>query len=271
MLAIDWSLLATCVVGATLAGLTAYHVVAGYYHYRYYVLRRRAPETWKCQPDRFLSGELQRAAMASGTLNLTLGGMVTGALVYGFVEGWLPTAVYTDVAAYGWAYTLCMTVVLFVMLDCINYWVHRMMHIKVLYRRFHRHHHRYVATSPYVTTAMHPVELFAQQAASFAPLFFIPFHAASVAAVLLYILVFNIIDHSGVRLTSILPWQPPSRYHDDHHAHFHVNYGQHLMLWDRIHGTLRRENRRYGQDVFGGRGLPDGGTAAVEPAPFVRY
>ena len=117
---------------------------------------------------------------------------------------------------------------------------------------------------------MHPVELLAQQGVSLLPLFFIPFHAASIAVVLLYILVYNVVDHSGVRLVSIPPWQPPSTYHDDHHAHFHVNYGQHLMIWDRLHGTLRRTGRRYGQDVFGGQGLPDrsGGGRQSE---FVRY
>ena len=66
----DWSLLATCVVGATLAGLGVYHAVAGYYHYRYYVLRRHEPETWKCQPDRFLtapSGTRCAASRMRGT------------------------------------------------------------------------------------------------------------------------------------------------------------------------------------------------------------
>lgn len=268
---IDWSLLAICVAGATVAGLAVYHVVAGYYHYRYYVRRRHEPETWKCQPERFLTPALHRRAIFEGSRNLVQGGVITGCLVYGIVDGKLETPIYTDVAEYGWVYTLGMTVVLFVMMDYIDFLVHRTLHVRLLYRHVHRMHHRFVATSPYVTTAGHPLEFLALQAASFAPIFVIPFHAASIAAVLLYILVFNIIDHSGVRLTSILPWQPPSRYHDDHHAHFHVNYGQHLMIWDRMHGTLRRERRRYGQEVFGGRGLPDDGAVATEPAPFVRY
>ena len=267
---VDWSVLAICLAGATLAGLAVYHAVAGYYHYRYYLRRRHEPETWKCQPERFPTRALTRSAVLIGTGNLTLGGLLSGLLAYGVVTDTVPTAIYTDVSEYGWAYTLGMTAVLFVVVDCINYWVHRALHGRFLYRRVHRFHHRYVATTGYVATAMHPLELLAQQAASFAPLFLIPVHWVSVAVVLIYILAFNVIDHSGVRLVSALPWQPPSRYHDDHHAHFHVNYGQHLMIWDRLFGTLRRENRRYGQDVFGGRGLPDDGSVAAA-APFVRY
>lgn len=269
---IDWSLLAICVAGATVAGLAVYHVVAGYYHYRYYVRRRHEPETWKCQPGRFLTRAQTRSAVLLGTGNLTLSGILSGLLAYGVVTDTVPTAVYTEVSDYGWTYTLGMTAVLFVLVDCLNYWVHRALHGKFLYRRVHRLHHRYVATTGYVATAMHPAELLAQQAASLAPVFLIPFHWVSIAAVLIYILAFNVIDHSGVRLVSALPWQPPSRYHDDHHAHFHVNYGQHVMVWDRLFGTLRRENRRYGQDIFGGRGAPDGSAGRLaEAAPFVRY
>ena len=60
-------------------------------------------------------------------------------------------------------------------------------------------------------------------------------------------------------------WQPPPRFHDDHHAHFHVNYGQTLGLWDRLFGTWRRVGRVYGADVYGGKGAPlaaDGAGAA---------
>lgn len=270
---IDWGLLATCIVGAALAGLVAYHGVAGYYHYRYYVRRRDEPEMWKCQPQRFLTAKLHRAAIIAGTANLTLGGVVTGILLYGMIKGWVKTAIYTDVSEYGWAYTLGMTVVLFVVMDCFAYWVHRALHIQFLFKHVHRFHHRFVATSPYVATALHPVELLTLQATSFLPLFFIPFHAVSAGAVLFYILIFNIIDHSGVKLVSALPWQGPSTYHDDHHAHFHVNFGQHLMIWDRVHGTLRRQNRRYGKDVFGGRGKRDAEArhTPTELEPFVNY
>lgn len=266
-------LLAVCIGIATLTGVAVYHLAAGYYHYRYYVRRRHEPKAWKCQPDRFLSAEMQRTAILAGTGNLALSGVITGLLAYGIASGSLNTPIYTDVSEYGWIYTIVMTAVLFVVTDCINYWVHRLLHMRFFYRRFHRFHHRFVATSPYVVTAMHPVEFLAQQAASFVPLFLIPFHVASAVAVLLYVLFFNIVDHSGVRLVSRLPWQPPSRYHDDHHALFHVNFGQHLMIWDRLFGTLRRQNHRYGQEVFGGRGTPVAGDATVpaQPAPFVRY
>ena len=56
-------------------------------------------------------------------------------------------------------------------------------------------------------------------------------------------------------------------FHDDHHAHFHCNFGQCLLFWDRIHGTLRRKSRRYGADIYGGRGT--GGNSSSDD--FVEY
>ena len=271
--AVDWGLLAVCVGGSSVAGVGIYHAVAGFYHYRYYVRRRMEPDSWKLQPARFLSPELHRLSIRTGTANMVLTGALSGVLTYGVFGGNLNTPIYTDVGEYGWVYTLGMTVVLFVTMDFIVYWLHRTLHTKFLFKRVHRFHHRFVATSPYVAVALHPAELLILQAGTLAPLLFVPFHAASAAVVLLYILVFNIVDHSGVKLVSAIPWQPPSVFHDDHHTHVHVNFGQHLTLWDRLHGTLRRHGRRYGEEVFGGRGVRDSSDddQRRDLEPFIRY
>ena len=50
------------------------------------------------------------------------------------------------------------------------------------------------------------------------------------------------------------PPQPPAAFHDAHHEFFHCNFGQNLLLWDRLHGTARVEGRRYDEATFGGRG-----------------
>lgn len=270
MEAMDWGQLGACVALAVLVGTATYHGVAGYYHLRYYVRRRHEPETWKLQPRRFLSPKLHRLAVLSGTGNMVLGGILSGFFLYGVSKDLIPTALYMDPSKYGWPYTIASTVGYFVVSDGMAYYVHRTLHGKWLFRNVHRFHHRFVATSPYVATALHPAELLCLQAATFLPMFFVPLHGLGVAAVLIYILVFNIVDHSGVRLVSALPWQGPSAYHDDHHAHFHVNFGQHLMFFDRIHGTLRRKGRKYGKHVFGGRGDPqDSDRERLEP--FVSY
>ena len=265
----DWATWIRLVALSILGGLAIFWIVAGYYHVRYYVLRRDEPASWKCQPGRFLRPEQQRQAFLLSTANLTIGGAISGSVIYAVLRG-RATLIYFDVARHGWAYALGGTVVLFVLVDALAYYAHRALHVRLLFRHVHRWHHRYVATSPFVVTAMHPAEFLLFQAVTFIPLFVIPFHYLSAIAVFVYILVFNIIDHSGVRLRSRLPWQGPSMFHDDHHAHFHCNFGQCFVLWDRLHGTLRRAGRRYGVDVFGGKGAP-ADSAANEGLEFVRY
>ena len=263
----DWILWAQLVVGSMVAGVALLWMVAGYYHVKYYVRRRDDPDAWKCQPKRFLRPEQDREAALLSSFNLALGGFVTANLIYFWLKGWGGPKLYLDVDEYGWAYTIVSTLVLYVMQDALAYYAHRALHIKPLFRRIHRYHHKYVATTPFVVTAMHPLELLILQGASFIPLFIFPFHAVAVAALLGYALFFNILNHSGIRLASWIPWQGSTMFHDDHHAHFHCNFGQHMQFWDRIHGTLRRANRRYGVENFGGKGVPAGGG----PDEFVRY
>ncbi|WAS95441.1 sterol desaturase family protein [Nannocystis punicea] len=254
-------------------GLVIVWGVGGYYHLRYYVLRRHEPEAWKCQPKRWLRPEQQRQAMKLSTMNMTIGGLLSGTFIWGLDRG-LPTGLYFDFAERGWAWFLFSTVAFFLLVDLLAYYAHRAMHHKLVFRQVHSWHHRYVATTPFVVTAMHPVEFLTFQGVTFIPMFFLPIYYLTAITVFVYILVFNIIDHSGVRLSSRWPWQGPTTFHDDHHAHFHCNFGQCLLLWDRLHGTLRRKNRRYGADVYGGRGLasrPSGAEGGSSDDDFVRY
>jgi lathosterol oxidase len=264
---IDWPVWLGTVAASMLAGVALLWIVGGYYHLRYYRFDKRAPEAWKCQPARVLRPGQERQAMLLSSANLALGGLVSGHLVYCLTHGWR-TPIYFEVMDYGWTYTLASGLFFFVIADGMAYYAHRALHSRFLFRHIHRWHHRYIATTPFVVTAMHPLELLFFQAATFLPLLFLPVHYVAVIVVLIYALLFNIIDHSGVRLRSRLPWQAPTMFHDDHHAHFHCNFGQHLMLWDRLHGTLRRVGRRYGVDVFGGKGAAEGDGA---PHGFVRY
>lgn len=43
-------------------------------------------------------------------------------------------------------------------------------------------------------------------------------------------------------------------FHDNHHQYFHVNFGFNIYLWDVWHGTYRRKDRVYSEDIFGGKG-----------------
>lgn len=74
--------------------------------------------------------------------------------------------------------------------------------------------------------------------------------------VALYTYYHGIIDHSGINFKSYWwqPWQPDAIFHDNHHQYFHVNFSFNIEYWDKLHGTYRRKDRVYTEDIYYGRG-----------------
>jgi lathosterol oxidase len=75
-------------------------------------------------------------------------------------------------------------------------------------------------------------------------------HAAVYVALVGYTYLIGMIDHSGIKLRVPLPLHADNGFHDEHHVCFHCNYGHHTALFDKLHGTTRRADRVYGEDVF---------------------
>ena len=253
---IDWALLLRAVAGSVVGGLGSYYAIAALLHFLYDRRRDRAAE-WKCQPGRFLTRQQERQQLLLGSGNLFAGSVASGLFVYYVAKGGY-TTLYFDHARHGWTTTVLTGVAYFLGTDLVLYWAHRTLHVPALFRAIHRHHHRYVSPTSITAMAMHPLEFAIYQGTMLVPLFFLPVHVGAVIATLVYSHYYAQMDHSGVRMRAWVPWQPPTQFHDDHHALFHVNYGQNSALWDRLFGTLRREGRVYGAQVFGGKGAPVG-------------
>ena len=123
----------------------------------YYGRRRNEAAKWKCQPDRWLSPELEKEEMITGTLN---SGLATF-YALSFMRLALTTdhtSVYFDLAEHTWSYYICSLVAMFLWIEVWAYWSHRFWHIKALYRHFHKWHHRYQPPTPFSAVAFHPFE-----------------------------------------------------------------------------------------------------------------
>lgn len=263
---VDWPGLARSLALAVGGGLGIYFVIGGIFELAWYRHRDRAAE-WKCQPKRWPSPKARRDEILLGTANLTAASIASGLFVYHVTHGGRSTLYTGD--AHGLAWTVGSGVAYLLGTDLALYWAHRLFHRPALYRRIHRVHHRWTSPTVFTAMAMHPVEFATYQSIMVVPLFFVPLHAGAVVATLLVTNYYALLDHSGVKLWSWIPFVAPTQFHDDHHAHFHVNYGQSFALWDRVFGTARRRGRRYGADVFGGQGAPVG--TGVAPAPYWDY
>ena len=255
---------------ALFGGLVPYFALGGYFEWAYYQKRRDDPSSWKIQPRRFTPWSRRRAEIAFSVFNLTFASLLSGYLAWRIATD-NPTRVYLGARAHGLLFGLAMTALYFFATDAGLYWAHRLMHRPALFRAIHRWHHRTLSPSAFTASAMHPLEFALYQAVAMAPLFLVPIPAWGVAATLGFHNIVALFDHSGVDFRAWFPWQPPPRFHDDHHAHFHVNYGQTLGWWDFMFDTWRREKRIYGEDVYGGRGAPTPGSAENETPPRIRY
>ena len=135
-----------------------------------------------------------------------------------------------------------------------RYAFHRFFHLKFIYRHFHKLHHRFQPPTSYSAVAFHPVEFTFYVLGGQVIFFFVPIHPIVMLTVGGYTAYYLIEDHTGIKVTSCFPWQPSSMYHDDHHRYFHCNFGQHVLWFDWVFGTLRATKREYGENCFGGKG-----------------
>ena len=154
---------------------------------------------------------------------------------------------YTDVDKHGWGWFFASGVLYYLWIDLWAYLGHRALHLRPLYRRFHKLHHAYKFPTAFTALAIHPVDMAILQGGIYVGLYVMPLHIGVIGLNLLYIHYFNVIDHSGVYAETWLPWQPSSLYHDDHHQYFHINFGQSLTLWDRMFGTFYPHYERKGK------------------------
>jgi lathosterol oxidase len=263
--AFDLGELFSFVAGSVAFGAGLYLLIAIYFHYRYY--RGTPAGDWKCQPQRFPTPQMWRTDLRLGILNITLGSILSGFLAYWIYKSG-HSRVYISPRGHSVLSVVGSTLLYFLVTDVVIYWAHRLYHRPLLFRLIHRWHHRNPVPTAFTAFSMHPVEFLTYQSIMLLPLIWLPLNALGVIAVLVSAHIEALLQHSGVRVFPWLPWMPSTFFHDDHHRYFHVNYGQHLTLWDRLYGTLRRHGRRYGIGVFGGQGAP---LAGAEPVRFVDY
>ena len=216
----------------------AYYVCCSAIEEKYDARPREEAPRWKIQYSKFLPLSKRQEEVILGCLNAAIGGFLASALVMArLLLGY--TRIYLDLEEYGVMWFSASFIVLFFYIELWAYGFHRCLHHQWFYGHFHKVHHRYQPPTAFSAIAIHPLEFVAFVLGGQWVFWIVPIHPIVGATVGMYTVYYLIDDHSGVRLTPIWPWQPTSKYHDDHHQHFNCNFGQHIMLFDQLFGTLR--------------------------------
>ena len=133
---------------------------------------------------------------------------------------------YFRLDEYGYPYLLFSMVACYFFIEICAYYIHTALHMPWLYKLIHKHHHRYTAPTPYSLIAMSPIELMMHNSYIMAPMFLFPINSLAYITVVVYVYYYGFIDHSGVKMDAIFPWQPDSMFHDDHHRYIIGNSTQ---------------------------------------------
>lgn len=219
----------------------------------------------KIQQKEYKRDKIQHDVLWS-LFNRTLLSLVTVTIAFFVFKDY--SLIYTDINQYGWAYFLFSIPLVLFIHDTYFYFVHRLMHHKLLMRHVHRLHHNSTDPTPYTGYAFHPWETILEFA--FLPLivFVLPLHPITFLGWQLSILLFTMYAHLGYE---VMPkfWvtNPITKYfntpthHNMHHAKFLCNYGLYFNFWDRLFKTQHPEYEAVFAETVN-RIVPDGQMSA---------
>lgn len=219
-----------------------YLVIAGLAALVFYAWRRERRIATKIQP-RWPRAADYRREIAYSFLTFAVF-VATGQLV---LNGPLREfhQLYGDVAEYGWTWFVLSIPVVLVLHDTWFYWMHRLIHHRLLYRRAHLVHHKSINPTPRASFSFHPIEAVLEALGILFQVFLIPLHPGVLAIAMLLMTVYNVYGHLGWELYPRgFASHPIGRFvntsvaHNQHHAKARNNYGLYFLWWDHWMGTL---------------------------------
>ncbi len=218
-----------------------YLVIAGLAALVFYAWRRERRIETKIQP-RWPRAADYRREIAYSLLTFAVF-VATGQLV---LNGPLREfhQLYGDVAEYGWTWFVLSIPVVLVLHDTWFYWMHRLIHHRLLYRRAHLVHHKSINPTPWASFSFHPIEAVLEALGILFQVFLIPLHPGVLAIAMLLMTVYNVYGHLGWELYPRgFASHPIGRFvntsvaHNQHHAKARNNYGLYFLWWDHWMGT----------------------------------
>lgn len=143
---------------------------------------------------------------------------------------------------FGAAYNYIQFPLFLMFTDCGIYFIHRGLHSKLLYKRLHKPHHKWIMPTPFASHAFHPLDGFAQSVPYHVFPFIFPLQKWAYIALFVFIQIWTVMIHDGEYVANS-PVINGAACHTMHHLYFNYNYGQFTTLWDRMGGSYRKPNR----------------------------
>lgn len=237
-------------VGAFFVLLIGYNLSSTALQYLFYVRLKDRPALWKVQPSKTQS--LGNAKWWIPALYAHKPGRATNHWLFAsinIVVASIFAGGLTELIVRGYSRTvfdpLSLSVALKIGIDLLvaltwqsvaEYYWHRLLHLPVLYKMFHKYHHFYKSPEPFDDMYIHPLEAAGYYCILYSPPMLFPVHFYAFLIYMALLGVLGIVDHSGIIFS--IPWLYHSRDHDAHHSQFEVNYSFPFPFVDIVHGTF---------------------------------
>ena len=143
---------------------------------------------------------------------------------------------------------LLQIAVMAVMHDAYFYWMHRGLHLRVLFRRAHAAHHQSRTPTSWAAYSFAPIEAVTE--AIYIPMMLVtisavtPIYPLAIFLFLGHQIARNAIGHSGHELawsgftrSPWTGWLTTTTHHDLHHSESRYNFGLYFSWWDKMMGT----------------------------------
>jgi sterol desaturase/sphingolipid hydroxylase (fatty acid hydroxylase superfamily) len=219
---------------------TRYVVVAGIPYLWLYVIGKdkfRALKIQKSHPDKkqiFLEIKYSLITFCVYSSGIWL-------FLYWLQNGY--TQNYTQIDEYGIPYFIISVLLMIMVHDAYSYWIHRLMHHKVLFKYTHLLHHKFKNPSPWSAFAFHPFESILTMGIIPIIIFVIPWHNLTLVIFITWMIFYDTFVHLGynIKFLKIFKWQNTPVDHDVHHQNSKYNFGLYFTIWDRLMGTYLKK------------------------------
>lgn len=164
------------------------------------------------------------------------------------------TRLYTSINQYGYWYLGVSFVLLIVLQDAYFYFMHRLFHHPLLFKKLHYGHHRSGEPTPWTSFAFDPIEAFIQGLFFICIAFILPLNYIPLLTALMAMTIWAVLNHLGFELFPpsfhthwLGRWLVCSKHHLVHHRKYTLHYGLYFTYWDKLLGT---QDPNFENDIY---------------------
>lgn len=154
------------------------------------------------------------------------------------------TMIYSHIHDFPLWYIGVSLVLSLVIHDTYFYWMHRLLHHKLLFKRAHLVHHQSINPSPWTSYSFHVLEAVVEGGVLVVISSVMPMHPLTILLFTVSGFIINVYGHLGYELMPrkfrhswLFEVVNTSVHHNLHHKKFRGNYGLYFRVWDRVMGT----------------------------------